>query len=134
MLRPATLRTARWLHVHLACFFAPMLLFFSVTGAAQLFMLHVDDKSGYEAPVVLEALGNIHVYQYLGSERASLAPSRPFRYLSLAMCSGVAATLILGMVLAGASASAGTGWRLFLAGTLAPALALWLGTLSGFAA
>ena len=58
MLRPRQLRAARRLHVRLACFFTPLLLFFAVTGAAQLFMLHVADKSGYRPPAVLETLGS----------------------------------------------------------------------------
>lgn len=134
MLRPRQLRVARRLHVHLACFFAPMLLFFTVSGAAQLFTLHVDDKTGYHAPAVLRTLGNIHVDQRLASEPSPLTGSAPFRYLSLAMSIGLVATLVLGMLMAAASASARTGWWLFLAGTLTPVVALWLGTLTSVAA
>jgi hypothetical protein len=111
-----------------------MLLFFTVSGAAQLFMLHVDNKTGYQAPAILRTLGNIHVHQRLASESSSLTLSAPFRYLSLAMAIGLLATLVLGILMAAASASARTGWRLFLAGALAPAVALWLGTLSEVAA
>ncbi len=124
------LRAARRFHMYLACFFAPMLLFYSLTGGAQLFMLHVDEKVGYQAPAALEALGNIHTHQQMGSESSPRAASAPFRYLSLAMAAGLVATLALGMVLAGAMASANTAWRLFLAGSLVPIVALWLGSLA----
>jgi len=126
MLRPQTLRAARRLHVRLACFFTPLLLFYTVTGSAQLFALHVDTKDGYRPPTLLRVLGNLHVRQHPESDAAAPPVSAPFRYLSLAMCVGMGTTMGLGMLLAGASASAGEGWPLFAAGASIPALALLL--------
>ena len=58
---PITLR--RW-HSYIGSFVAPSVLFFTLTGALQLFSLH-EDHGSYHAPVLLERLSSVHKDQVL---------------------------------------------------------------------
>ena len=62
--RAATLMAARTWHSYSAAFFAPAILFFSVTGAFQTFNLH-KPMPGYHPPAVLQALASMHKNQNL---------------------------------------------------------------------
>jgi hypothetical protein len=62
--RAATLMAARQWHSYLAAFFAPAILFFSITGALQTFNLH-KPMPGYQPPAVLQALASLHKNQTL---------------------------------------------------------------------
>jgi hypothetical protein len=53
---PATLRT--W-HSYIGLFIAPSVLFFSLTGAVQLFNLH-EAHGSYQPPAVVEKLSSVH--------------------------------------------------------------------------
>jgi hypothetical protein len=48
----------RW-HSYIGLFIAPSILFFALTGAAQLFSLH-EAHGNYHPPVLLEKLSSIH--------------------------------------------------------------------------
>ena len=67
-----TPRTLRDLHLYLAVFFAPSILFFALTGALQLFGLHESKGAGYAPPPVIEKLAQVHIHQ-----RYVVKPSRP---------------------------------------------------------
>lgn len=62
--RAATLMAARTWHSYSAAFFAPAILFFSITGAFQTFNLH-KPLPGYQPPAVLQALASMHKNQNL---------------------------------------------------------------------
>lgn len=62
--RAATLMAARVWHSYAGAFFAPAILFFSITGAFQTFNLH-KPMPGYRPPVVLQALASMHKNQNL---------------------------------------------------------------------
>jgi hypothetical protein len=74
---PVTLR--RW-HTYIGSFVAPSVLFFSLTGALQLFSLH-EDHGTYHAPVLLERLSSLHKDQVLnkheGGEKHDDAQAAP---------------------------------------------------------
>jgi hypothetical protein len=53
---PATLR--KW-HSYIGLFIAPSVLFFSLTGAVQLFNLH-EAHGRYQPPAVVEKLSSVH--------------------------------------------------------------------------
>ena len=67
-----TPRTLRDLHLYLAVFFAPSILFFALTGGLQLFGLHESKGADYRPPSVVEKLGQVHIHQ-----RYQLKPSHP---------------------------------------------------------
>jgi hypothetical protein len=62
--RAAALMAARVWHSYAGAFFAPAILFFSVTGAFQTFNLH-KPMPGYHPPAVLQALASMHKNQNL---------------------------------------------------------------------
>lgn len=62
--RAAALMAARMWHSYAGAFFAPAILFFSVTGAFQTFNLH-KPMPGYHPPPVLQALASMHKNQNL---------------------------------------------------------------------
>lgn len=52
----------RRIHTYLGLLIAPSVLFFALTGAAQLYELH-ESHGGYVAPAVVEKLGMVHKNQ-----------------------------------------------------------------------
>ncbi|PZR73457.1 MAG: hypothetical protein DLM73_10675, partial [Chthoniobacterales bacterium] len=57
----AHMRFLRMLHLYLGCLFAPILIFFAITGSWQLFNWHESKKDKtYIAPPALAALSFVH--------------------------------------------------------------------------
>jgi hypothetical protein len=69
----------RRFHLLLGCFFAPALLFFTVSGIFQTLRLHKDVKNGYQAPEILKVMAKIHKDQKLPD--APDAPPQPPSWL-----------------------------------------------------
>lgn len=68
----------RLLHLYLGTFFAPSIIFFSLTGAAQVINLHeTTPGSSYHPPVWLEQLAQVHKKQTLAMRPKGGAPPRP---------------------------------------------------------
>jgi hypothetical protein len=64
--RATLLKQIRQLHLYLGVFFAPAILFFSLTGAVQLFGLHEGHPGeAYQPPKWIAALASIHKDQVL---------------------------------------------------------------------
>jgi hypothetical protein len=64
----------RRFHLLLGCFFAPALLFFTVSGIFQTLRLHKDVKNGYQAPEILKVMAKIHKDQKLPGAQPQAAP------------------------------------------------------------
>jgi hypothetical protein len=62
--RAAALMATRVWHSYSGAFFAPAILFFSITGAFQTFNLH-KPLPGYRPPAMLQALASMHKNQNL---------------------------------------------------------------------
>lgn len=89
----------RELHLYLGCIFAPILIFFAVTGSWQMFSLHRGTKDGSYIPSKpLVILSGVHQYQHLPA--ASIGKSTPLRYFILAAAIGLVFTTCLGIVMA----------------------------------
>ncbi len=115
--------TMRRLHLYLGCFFAPLLLFFTLSGASQTFMLHRTMKNGsYRAPRTLVHLSEVHTRQRL--TQGDTPSSTPFRWLVAAMSSGLAASIFLGVVMALKLERALWVWTSLAVGALLPLLLL----------
>ena len=55
------MKRLRQLHLYLGCVFAPVLIFFAVTGSWQLFSLHLGMKDGsYTPPRAVVILSDVH--------------------------------------------------------------------------
>lgn len=67
--KAALLRQARQVHLYLGVFFAPAILFFSMTGALQLFGLHEGHPGeAYQPPKWISTLASIHKDQVLSKQ------------------------------------------------------------------
>ena len=93
------MKSLRSLHLYLGCLFAPILIFFAVTGSWQLFNWHQSTKDKtYVAPPALAALSFIHKDAHIPG-----TPGReptPLRYFMLAAGAGLVATSVIGIVMA----------------------------------
>ena len=93
------MKSLRSLHLYLGCLFAPLLIFFAVTGSWQLFNWHQSTKDKtYIAPPSLAALSFIHKDAHVPG-----TPGReptPLRYFMLAAGAGLVATSVIGIVMA----------------------------------
>jgi ABC-type nitrate/sulfonate/bicarbonate transport system permease component len=88
----------RQIHLYLGCLFAPILIFFAITGAWQLFSLHRGRKDGsYSPPSAVVKLSDIHIIQHLSSDPEA---ATPLRYFILAAAIGLVLTTVLGIVMA----------------------------------
>ena len=93
------MRFLRRLHLYLGCLFAPILIFFAVTGSWQIFNWHQSTKGGsYVAPRALSVLSNIHKDAHIPPTRRS-SPA-PVRYFMLAAAFGLVITSLVGVIMA----------------------------------
>ncbi|MEY2559001.1 MAG: hypothetical protein QOE34_2426 [Verrucomicrobiota bacterium] len=120
------MKLLRTLHLFLSCLFAPILIFFAVTGSWQLFNWHEStrDKT-YIAPPALAALSFVHKDAHLPG-----TPGRqptPLRYFMLAAAVGLVATAAIGIVMAYRfSRRPMVATICLLAGIVLPAGLLWI--------
>jgi hypothetical protein len=87
----------RRFHLLLGCFFAPALLFFTLSGAFQTLRLHKDVKNGYQAPAILKVMAKIHKDQKLPDASSS---SWPLQGFVLLMSAGFILSTGVGLVMA----------------------------------
>jgi hypothetical protein len=93
------MRFVRTLHLYLGCLFAPMLIFFAVTGSWQLFNWHESKKDrSYTAPPALAALSFVHKNAHVPGTPGR--QSTPLRYFMLAAAAGLVTTAVIGVVMA----------------------------------
>ena len=83
----------RTLHLYLGCLFAPMLIFFAVSGLWQTFGLTGSSK-------ILTLLTTIHVSHGLKAAHPSNLSSLPMVYFVAAMAVGLIVTTSLGVIMA----------------------------------
>ena len=119
----------RQFHLYLGCIFAPVLIFFAVSGAWQTFRWDHTKKDGsYQAPQILKSLSVIHKDQAYPFVEGKLKPSIPFRYFVLVMSLGLVATTLLGIFMAFKFARARwIVWVCLILGFILPALLLYIG-------
>jgi hypothetical protein len=117
----------RTLHLYLGCLFAPMLIFFAVTGSWQVFNWHHSDKArdGYHAPRALSILSEIHKEGHIPpTERSS---SAPVRYFMFAAAAGLVLTTVIGVIMAYRFSQQPMVATICLAsGVILPAALLWI--------
>lgn len=89
----------RQLHLYLGCLFAPMLIFFAVTGSWQIFNWHQSTRDGsYVAPRALSVLSDIHKDAHIPpTKRNSPAPVRYFMFVGAV---GLVTTTGIGVIMA----------------------------------
>ena len=141
----ATLR--RW-HAYVGLFTAPTLLFFSLTGALQVFSFH-ESHGSYEPPAIIEKLSSVHKDQVFafghhdrqppGTQPAGAPPPKDddddhmrtptlalkifFFWVAVALAISTLMGVWVGVTRPGRKC---TGWTLLAAGTLIPVVLLLL--------
>jgi len=96
------MKTLRRVHLYLGCFFAPLLLFYVITGW--------------------------YVEQYYPTQSASGYSTRLFRVFIVIMANALIATVILGIILAfRTSRNKWPVWLSLALGVTLPVILLWLG-------
>ena len=119
--------TMRRAHLHLGCFFAPILLFFVGSGWYQT--MNPDRRKGPgEAEAVLDRLRSVHADSLLPSATANGYATGPFRYFVGVMAVALILTTVLGIVLAFRLNR--RKWLVALSlvmGLVVPSALLWLG-------
>jgi ABC-type nitrate/sulfonate/bicarbonate transport system permease component len=93
------MRFLRTLHLYLGCLFAPVLIFFAVSGSWQLFNWHQSTKDRtYIAPRALEVLSYLHKEGHLPPTPAR--DPTPLRYFVCAAAAGLVISTVLGVIMA----------------------------------
>jgi len=93
------MKKLRQIHLYLGCVFAPVLIFFAVSGAWQLFALHRGKKDGsYTPPRAAVILSDVHQFQHIPPTSSN--EGTPLRYFMLAAAAGLILTTLLGIVMA----------------------------------
>jgi hypothetical protein len=123
------MKKLRRVHTYLGCFFAPLLLFYVLTGWYQT-IYHDRLKSPGDAETIGEHLRTVHVDQIYPTDREHSHPSSPklFQALVVVMALALVITVILGVILAFRSIK--NPWPILLSlilGILVPVALLWLG-------
>ncbi len=91
-------RFFRQLHLYLGCLFAPLLMFFTVSGALQTLHMHSATKDQtYQPPAWVTTLANIHEHQMISK---TVGNSGFFRYAVVTMAVALIVTVVLGIVMA----------------------------------
>jgi len=121
------MKRLRRLHTYLGCFFAPLLLFFVLTGWYQAVM-HNRQKGIGEPGDWKARLTSVHVDQIYPADSASAYSPALFRGLVVTMAVALIITLALGIVLAVRfAAKKWAVWLSLISGVMVPIVFLWLG-------
>jgi len=122
------MKTIRNIHLYLGCFFAPLLIFFVISGSLQTFNLHEKHKNndGYKPPAIIKALSEVHTHQRLAYGNKNPKPSITFRFLLLLMSLGLLTTTVLGVLMALKFTHPWKVGGCLLLGVFIPCFLLWL--------
>ena len=121
------MKTLRRVHLYLGCFFAPLLLFYVITGWYQT--VNPDRRKGVsDSQDLVSRLSRVHVEQYYPTESATGYSTRLFRVVIVIMANALIATVILGIILAfRTSRNKWPVWLSLALGIALPVILLWLG-------
>jgi ABC-type nitrate/sulfonate/bicarbonate transport system permease component len=120
------MRLLRTRHLYLGCLFAPMLIFFAVSGSWQLFNWHESTKdNSYVAPRALVVLSDIHKDAHI-PPTPGRSPT-PLRYFILAAAIGLIVSAVLGVIMAYRFSRRPLAATIcLLCGIIVPAILLWV--------
>lgn len=124
------MKTLRDVHLYLGCLFAPLLMYFSISGAWQVFRFNDLPRKGEPPSLsrsVLHALSNPHTHSTLPTLDPKVSESMAFGWLSIVMALGITATALLGILLALRYTRKRTiVWVCLVSGAVGPVMFLWL--------
>lgn len=121
------MKPLRILHLYLGCIFAPLLLFFTVSGIWQTFSW--DSPGRGNGPNLLSYLSTIHTGHGLKAGSIQTLSSPLMKWLVVAMAVSLIFTIVLGIIMAFRFGHRRAATLCLLAGFAVPAglvaLALW---------
>lgn len=121
------IKKMRNIHLYAGVFFAPLLLFFLLTGTLQTFDLHEKHKnSNYEPAQIIKSLAEVHKNQRWAWANQKFPSSMPFRGLVLLMALGLGITTVLGILMAFKYTKPWRVWVCLAAGLLIPSVMIWM--------
>ncbi len=92
-----TTRALLRFHRYAGLVVGPLIIFFAISGAWQVYRLQQDRKDGtYKAPVALRVASDLHMAEDLGSSRAATA----FKVATVLVAAFLAATTFVGIIVA----------------------------------
>ncbi len=96
------MKNLRQLHLYLGCIFAPMIIYFSLSGAWQVFRFNNVPKD--EAPSLLNSffheLSKPHTNSTMPGANPKADRSAAFNWISFLMAFGLVLTTVLGLMIA----------------------------------
>jgi hypothetical protein len=121
------MKRIRQIHLYLGAFFAPLVIFFALSGALQTFRLQESPKgSSYAPPSWIVRFAEVHKNQRPVQDR-TVPPSVPLKWLLVLMSAGLIVTSILGIVMAFKSnRDRRLIWGLIVLGIIVPFALLYL--------
>ena len=122
------MRTLRRIHLYLGCVFAPLLVFFALSGAWQTFSLHRARKDGsYSPPAWIAKLSEVHQHQRWSGNGVDTPSTILLRCVIALMSCGLIVTAVLGVIMAFKAAShTWLIWFCLICGFVAPVFLLLL--------
>lgn len=121
------MKLLRRIHTYLGCFFAPMLLFFVLSGWYQTVTPRRQKGTG-ELGDWKARLSSVHVDSIYPTESANSYSPTFFRALVVVMAVGLVLTLLLGVVMAVRfTPKKWAVWASLAFGLIVPVFLLWLG-------
>ena len=124
------IKVMRNIHLYLGVFFAPLLMFFLISGAWQTFNLHEASKDGsYKPPAIIKSLSQVHKNQRWVDHKMVPKSSKPFQWLVFLMTVGLLVTTILGIVMAFKYTKPWIVWACLIFGFIIPTVLLWMARL-----
>ena len=88
------IKAMRNIHLYLGVFFAPLLMFFLISGTWQTFGLHEASKDGsYKPPAIIKSLSQVHKDQRWVDGKRVPESSVPFQWLVVLMVIGLLVVL-----------------------------------------
>ncbi len=96
------MKNLRQIHLLMGCFFAPMIIYFSLSGAWQIFRLNdlPDDKEPTSIQFFLNELSKPHKDSTRPGAEHKTSHSAAFDWIALFMAVGLILTTLIGLVLA----------------------------------
>ncbi|MGZ3694691.1 MAG: hypothetical protein ACXWQO_10950 [Bdellovibrionota bacterium] len=97
------MKNIRQLHLYLGCLFAPLIIYFSISGMWQVFRLHdlPEDTSPTTWQVMLHEASKPHTHSTLpGRKPKEESVAKAFNWIAVAMAIGMTISSLLGILLA----------------------------------
>jgi uncharacterized membrane protein len=96
------MKKIRQLHLYLGCVFAPLIIYFSISGMWQVFRLSdlPEDRNPTKLEIAMHELSQPHTHSTLPGNKPKTDSSGVFNWIAVAMGIGMTLTSLLGIILA----------------------------------